>query len=99
MVRVAPRSYTPPARTGWFALLSVVLHVLVLVALSLPLRPWELVPRQPQEENREPIVVSFVRPEHTEEPENPQVLAETSSRAQTPEGPKDEVSRQQDDFA
>ena len=93
MVRVAPRSYTPQSRTGWFLLLSVMLHLLVIVALSLPLRPWELVRRDPKEEKRDPILVSFVRPENIEEPEKPQVFAETSSRAQTPEGPKDDVSR------
>ena len=93
MVRVAPRSYSPQSRTGWFLLLSVMLHLLVIVALSLPLRPWELLPREPKEEKREPIQVSLVRPENTEEPEKPQVFAETSSRAQTPEGPKDDVSR------
>ena len=93
MVRVAPRSYSPQSRTGWFLLLSVMLHLLVIVALSLPLRPWELLHREPKEEKREPIIVSLVRPENTEEPEKPQVFAETSSRAQTPEGPKDDVSR------
>ena len=91
MVRVAPRSYTPQSRTGWFLLLSVMLHLLVVVALSLPLRPWELLHREPKEEKRDPIQVSLVRPENTEEPEKPQVFAETSSRAQTPEGPKDDV--------
>jgi protein TonB len=93
MVRVAPRSHTPQSRTGWYLLLSVMLHLLVVVALSLPLRPWELWHREPKEEQREPIHVSLVRPENTEEPEKPQAFAETSSRAQTPEGPKDEVSR------
>jgi periplasmic protein TonB len=93
MVRVAPRSYTPQARTGWFLLLSVMLHLLVVVALNLPLRPWELLHREAKEEKREPIQVSLVRPENTEEPDKPQVLAETSSRAQTPEGPKDDISR------
>lgn len=93
MVRVAPRSYSPQSRTGWFLLLSVMLHLLVIVALSLPLRPWELLHREAAEEKREPILVSLVRPENTEEPAKAQVLAETSSRAQTPEGPKDDVSR------
>jgi periplasmic protein TonB len=93
MVRVAPRAYTPQARTAWFFLVSVMVHLLVVVALSLPLRPWEFLQLQPKEEQREPIQVSLVRPENTEEPEKPQVLAETSSRAQTPEGPKDDVSR------
>jgi periplasmic protein TonB len=93
MVRAAPRSYSPQSRTGWFLLLSVVLHLLLIVALSLPLRPWELLHREPEEEKREPILVSLVRPENTEESAKAQVLAETSSRAQTPEGPKDDVSR------
>ena len=93
MVRVAPRSYSPQSRTGWFLLLSVMLHLLFIVALSLPLRPWELLHREAEEEKREPILVSLVRPENTEEPAKAQVLAETSSRAQTPEGPKDDVSR------
>ena len=93
MVRVAPRSYSPQSRTGWFLLLSVMLHLLLIVALSLPLRPWELLHREAKEEKREPILVSLVRPENTEEPAKAQVFAETSSRAQTPEGPKDDVSR------
>jgi periplasmic protein TonB len=91
MVRAAPRAYTP--RTGRFLLLSVLVHLLVIVALSLPLRPWELVSRAPKEEKGEPILVTFMRPENREEPETAEVFAETSSRAQTPEGPKDEVSR------
>jgi periplasmic protein TonB len=93
MVRVAPHSYTPQSRTGWFLLLSVMLHLLLVVGLNLQLRPWELLHREPKEEKREPIQVSLVRPENTEEPEKPHVFAETSSRAQTPEGPKDDVSR------
>jgi periplasmic protein TonB len=93
MVRVAPRSHMPQSRTGWFFLLSVMLHLLVVVALSLPLRPWEMLHREPKDEKREPIQVSLVRPENTEEPEKPQAFAETSSRAQTPEGPKDDVSK------
>jgi protein TonB len=93
MVRVAPHSYTPQSRTGWFLLLSVMLHLLVVVGLGLPLRPWEQLQRELREEKREPIQVSLVRPENTEEPEKPQVFAETSSRAQTPEGPKDDTSR------
>jgi periplasmic protein TonB len=93
MVRVAPRSYMQQPRTGWFLLLSLMLHVLVVVALSLPLRPWELLHQEPKEEKSDPIQVSLVRPENTEEPEKPQVLAETSSRAQTPEGPKADVTR------
>jgi periplasmic protein TonB len=93
MVRVAPRSDTSQSRTGWFLLLSVMLHLLVVVGLGLPLRPWEQLHWEPKEEKREPIQVSLVRPENTEEPEKPQVFAETSSRAQTPEGPKDDTSR------
>ena len=93
MVRVAPRSYLQQPRTGWFLLLSLMFHALVVVALSLPLRPWERLHREPKEGNREPIQVSLVRPENTEEPEKAQVLAETSSRAQTPEGPKADVTR------
>jgi periplasmic protein TonB len=93
MVRVAPRSYSSQPRTGRFLLLSVVFHLLVLVFLSLPFRPWELVSRAAKDEKQEPILVSLVRPENTEEPEKAQVFAETSSRAQTPEGPKDDISR------
>src|SRR5262245_5158402 len=93
MVRVAPRSYMQQSRTGWFLLLSLLLHLLVIVALNLPLRPWEIWHRELREEKRDPIQVSLVRPENTEEPEKPQVFAETSSRAQTPEGPKVDVDK------
>src|SRR5215510_9348654 len=93
MVRVAPRSYTQQSRTGWFLLLSLLLHLLVIVALNLPLQPWEIWHRELREEKRDPIQVSLVRPENTEEPEKPQVFAETSSRAQTPEGPKVDVDK------
>ena len=82
MVRVAPRSYSRDNRgPAGFLLLSVMLHLLFIVALSLPLRPWELLHREAEEEQREPILVSLVRPENTEEPAKAQVLAETSSRA------------------
>jgi protein TonB len=93
MVRVARRSYTRQSRTSWFLLLSLLLHLLVVVALNLPLMPWEEWRPEQKEQKRDPIRVSFVRPENTEEPEKPEVFAETSSRAQTPEGPKAEVAK------
>jgi periplasmic protein TonB len=92
MVRAAPRSYTRQSRTGWFLLLSLVLHLLVVLALNLPLRTWEAWRPEQKEQNQNPIRVSFVRPENTEEPEKPEVFAETSSRAQTPEGPKADIA-------
>jgi protein TonB len=94
MVRAAQRSYTRQSRTGWFLLLSLMLHLLVVVALNLPLRTWEVLRPEQKEEKRNPIRVSFVRPENTEEPEQPEVFAETSSRAQTPEGPKADVAKE-----
>src|ERR687892_2271099 len=93
MVRAAQRLYTRQSRTGWFLLLSLMLHLLVVVALNLPLRTWEVLRPEQKEQQRDPIRVSFVRPENTEEPEKPEVFAETSSRAQTPEGPKAEVAK------
>jgi protein TonB len=69
------------------------LHLLAVVALNVPLVPWEEWRPQQKEEKRDPIRVSFVRPENTEEPEKPEVFAETSSRAQTPEGPEAEVAK------
>jgi protein TonB len=90
MVRVAQRSYSRQSRTGWFLLLSLMLHLLVVVALNLPLRTREVLP---PEQKQNPIRVSFVRPENTEEPEKPEVFAGTSSRAQTPEGPKADVAQ------
>src|SRR5215510_2741315 len=93
MVRVAPRSYISQPRTGRYLLLSVILHLLALVALSLPFRPWESLRQRATDEAREPVLVSLVRPENTEEAEKAQVFAETSSRAQTPEGSKDDISR------
>jgi periplasmic protein TonB len=93
MVRVAHRAYTRQPRTGWFLLLSLVLHVLAVVALNLPLRPWEAL--RPEQKEPNPILVSLVRPENAEEPERPQVFAETSSRAQTAEPleKKDDVAK------
>lgn len=93
MVRVAPRSYTRQSRTTWFLLLSLVLHLLVVVALNLPLLTWESWRPEQKAQKQNPIRVSFVRPENTEEPEKPEVLAETASRAQTPEGPKDDIAK------
>ena len=93
MVRVARRSYTRQSRTGRFLLLSLVLHLLVVVALNVPVMPWEEWRPEQKAPKRDPIRVSFVRPENTEEPEKPEAFAETSSRAQTPEGPKAEVAK------
>jgi periplasmic protein TonB len=93
MVRVAHRSYTRQSRTGWFLLLSLLLHLLVVVALNLPWRTWEELRPERKEPKQNPIRVSFVRPENTEEPEEPEVFAETSSRAQTPQGPTAEVTK------
>jgi protein TonB len=93
MVRVAHRSYTRQSRTGWFLLLSLLLHLLVVVALNLPLRTWEVLRPEQKEQKQNPIRVSFVRPENTEEPPKPEVFAETSSRAQTPEAPKADVTK------
>lgn len=96
MVRVARRSYTRQSRTGWFLLLSLMLHLLVVVALNVPSIPREEWRSKQKEQKRDPIRVSFVRPENTEEPEKPEAFAETSSRAQTPEGPKAEVAKSTD---
>jgi protein TonB len=93
MVRVARRSYTRQSRTGRFLLLSLMLHLLVVIALNVPLIPWEEQRPEQSAQKRDPIRVSFVRPENTEEPEKPEAFAETSSRAQTPEGPKAEVAK------
>jgi protein TonB len=93
MVRVAQRSYSRQSRTGWFLLLSLMLHLLVVVVLNLSLRTWGGWRPEQKEQKQNPIRVSFVRPENTEEPEKPEVFAETSSRAQTPEGPKADMAQ------
>jgi periplasmic protein TonB len=93
MVRVAQRSYSRQSRTGWFLLLSLMLHLLVVVALNLSLRTWGGWRPEQKEQKQNPIRVSFVRPENTEESERPEVFAETSSRAQTPEGPKADIAK------
>jgi periplasmic protein TonB len=93
MVRVAHRSYTRRSRASWFLLLSVLLHLLVVAALNLPLRTWQAWRPEQKEQKQNPIRVSFVSPEKIAEPEKPEVFAETSSRAQTPEGPKAEVAK------
>jgi periplasmic protein TonB len=69
------------------------LHLLLVVALNLPLRTWQVWRSEQKEQQQNPIQVSFVRPENTKEPEKPEVFAETSSRAQTPEGPKADVAK------
>jgi periplasmic protein TonB len=93
MVRVARRSYTRQSRTGWFLLLSLLLHLMAVVALNLPWRIWEESRPEQKAQKQSPIRVSFVPPENTEEPEKPEVFAQTSSRARTPEGPKAEVAK------
>jgi len=69
------------------------LHLLVVVALSLPLWTWKVQRSEQKEPQQSPIQVSFVRPENTEEPEKPKVFAETASRAKTPEGQKDNTAK------
>jgi periplasmic protein TonB len=97
MVRAAQRSYTRrwrtrQSRTGRFLLLSIMLHLLFVVALSMPLWTWKVSRPAQKEPQQNPIQVSFVRPENTEEPEKPEVFAETSSRAKLPEAPKVDVA-------
>jgi protein TonB len=96
MDRVARRTYTQPSRTGWFLFFSLMLHLLVVAALNLPWQPWEVFQAEPKPQSQDPIRVSFIRPENTEEPEKPEAFAETSSKAQTPEGPKAEVAKSQE---
>jgi protein TonB len=91
MPYIEARSRTQPSRTGRFLLLSMLLHGLAVVALNLPLLPRQDVRPAPP---REPIRVSFLRPERVEEPQQAQVVAEASSRAQSPEGPEAAVAKQ-----
>jgi protein TonB len=69
------------------------LHLLVVLALNLPLWTWKGSRPEQKEPQQNPIQVSFVRPENTEEPEKPEIFAETSSRAKTPEEPKVDVAK------
>jgi periplasmic protein TonB len=93
MLNVPSRAYVRQPRTRRFLLLSMLLHVLAVVALNVALLPrQEVHPTQKQE----PMRVSFVRPQSVEEPTKAEVLAEASSRAQTPEGPKAEVATDTD---
>ncbi len=96
MLRVARRSYTRRSRTGWFLLLSSALHLLAVLVLNLPLWTWQELQPEQKAQTQSPIRLSFVRPENTEEPEKPEVFAETSSRARTPEGPEAEVAKDTD---
>jgi protein TonB len=91
--RVA-RTSSRQVRTGRFLLLSLLLHLLAVVALNLAFLVQDnpLAPAQ----QRNPIRVSFARPEPTAEPEKPEAFAETSSRARTPEGPKAEAAKDPD---
>ena len=89
MLNVPSRAYVRQPRTRRFLLLSMLLHVLAVGALNLALLPrQEVRPTQKQE----PMRVSFVRPPTVEEPKKAEVLAETSSRAQRPEGSEAEVA-------
>jgi periplasmic protein TonB len=88
--RVA-RTPSQQFRTGRFLLLSLLLHLLAVAALQLSLLVQDRPTSQAQE--RPPIQVSFARPEPTTEPEKPEVFAETSSRAQNPEGPKADTAK------
>src|SRR5919109_1800680 len=93
MLNVPSRAYVRQPRTSRFLLLSMLLHVLAVGALNVALLPrQELHPTQKQE----PMRVSFVRPPTVEEPKKAEVLAETSSRAQTPEGTKAEAGTDTD---
>jgi periplasmic protein TonB len=96
MVRVAQRSYMRRSRTGWFLALSLLLHLLVVVALNLPLLIWDELRPEQKAQKQTPIRVSFAPPKNTEEPEKPEVFAETSSRAQTPVGPAADEAKDTD---
>jgi periplasmic protein TonB len=88
--RVA-RTSSRQSRTGRFLLLSLLLHLLAVVALNMSLLLHDAPP--PPAQPRDPIEVTFARPEPAPEPEKPEALAETSSRAQSPDGPKAEVAQ------
>jgi periplasmic protein TonB len=88
--RVA-RTSSRQSRTGRFLLLSLLLHLLAAVALNLSLLWQDDAP--PPARPRDPIQVSFARPEPGPEPEKPAALAETSSRAQSPDGPRADIAQ------
>lgn len=90
MLHIADRSRTQQVRTRWFLLLSLLLHGLAIVVLNMTLLSKDDVQPTPP---KNPIRVSFARPEKTEEPQQAEVFAEASSRAQSPEGPKAEVAK------
>jgi protein TonB len=71
-------------------LLSLLLHGLAVIVLNLPW-PWQK--DTPPQSPPKPIRVSFVRPEKVEAPQQAEVFAEASSRAQTPEGPRAELAK------
>ncbi len=89
MLTVAHRSRVRRERAGWYLLLSGVLHLLPVVALSLTLTPSDHA-RLPKES---PVYVSLVRPEVVEEPQKADVIGQAPSRAQIPEGPRAEAAQ------
>lgn len=88
---VANRFGLPQSRVGGYLLLSGVLHLLALVMVNLLLTPTARVP--PAKESPR-LRVSFVPTVTVEEPQQAQALAEKSSRARSPDGPKDTVAQE-----
>ena len=88
--RVA-RTSSRQSRTGRFLLLSLLLHLLAVAVLNLSLLLQD--DASPPAQPRDPIQVTFARPEPGPEPEKPEALAETSSRAQNPDGPKADIAQ------
>ncbi len=88
---VANRFGLSQSRVGRYLLLSGFLHLLALVGMSLLLTPTM---RVPPAKERPPLRVSFVPAATVEEPQQAQALAETSSRARTPDGPEHTVAQE-----
>lgn len=88
---VANRFGLTRSRVGRYLLLSGFLHLLALVGVNLLLTPTA---RVPPAKERPPLRVSFVPAWTVEEPQQAQALAETSSRARTPDGPEHAVAQE-----
>jgi protein TonB len=93
MLPIEDRVRPSRSRTRWFLLLSLLLHGLAVVVVNVTFLSQDEVHPPPP---RPPIRVSFAPPQKVEEPPQAEVFAESSSRAQSPEGPKAEVAQDTD---
>ncbi|MBI3325956.1 MAG: TonB family protein [Nitrospinae bacterium] len=82
MLSVLAHERVKRSSIGWYVLLSGLLHLLAVGALTLPVL-FSDVSRLPKQSA--PVRVSFIHPVKSEEPQKAEAFAEASSRAQMPD--------------